>query len=940
MDQVIQQQEAAAAAAPAAGTQERIRLDVLRSYGILGTPAEPDFDRLVHLAGLICQAPMALLSFVDADEVWCKSALGLGQRRLQRETALCDHVVRAGTGLVVGDAMRDPRFRGNPLVRSAPALRAYAGMPLTAPSGYVLGVLAVADYTPRLFDEVQTQALRSLAGQVMAQLELRRLQMLKTAEAGIMAQIAAEAPLEQVLASIARMVCGHDPRFGCALMLADDSRLRLRLTMSRGLPPALAAVLDGVAIGPGAGSCARAAAERRSAVARDIATNPDWAPLGQPALAYGLRACWSMPVLAADGEVLGTVALYAHAAGEPGADEWELMRSCAQLAGVAVERARAARALRRQATLLDQARDSIVVYGVDGRISYWNKGAERLHGWTAAEMLGRPATTILDDRRLDPARLRRALRQHGEWLGEITLRHKSGRTIAVECRKTLVRDERGRAQAVFSICTDVTERKRAEERMHHMASHDQLTQLPNRRHMVERLKQAQARSGAAGATGALLFIDLDNFKSLNDTLGHRYGDLVLQQVAERLRICVREGDLVARFGGDEFVLLLEHLGSGDEEAARQTETAAGRVLEALNRPYRIMGQQYSSAASVGIALFRGLDPAPEELIKQAELAMYQAKSAGRNTMRLFTPEMQAKANARSAIEKDMRAGLDGGEFSLDYQPQVDRAGRIVGAEGLMRWRHARLGVISPAEFIPVAEETGMIHALGRLALQAAMLQLRAWRDDPALAGLTLAVNVSARQFHEPGFVGDVLDLLAQTGAPARLLKIELTESSLVRSVDDTIARMLELKRHGIRFSLDDFGTGYSSLSYLKRFPLDQIKIDQSFIQDALDDQDSIAIVATIITLGHTLQMEVIAEGVETERHRQMLADLGCEMYQGYLFSRPLPPAQLETLLRMQHLDSSAGIGAGCRPTSATTATTATTVATVAPAAPSTEDEAT
>ena len=438
-------------------------------------------------------------------------------------------------------------------------------------------------------------------------------------------------------------------------------------------------------------------------------------------------------------------------------------------------------------------------------------------------------------------------------------------------------------------------RKGAEDEIRQLAFYDPLTGLPNRRLLTDRLQHALAAVIRSKRHGGLLFIDLDNFKTINDTLGHGKGDLLLQQVAERLSGCVRVGDTVARQGGDEFVIMLMDLSDVGCEAAMQTELIGEKILAALNRPYQFAGHVYHTSASIGATLFDGQLESPDELLKRADLAMYRAKAAGRNTLRFFEADMQAAVTRRAGLETDLRAGLAEQQFLLYYQAQIDASGRVGGAEALLRWRHPVRGFTSPAEFIPAAEESGLILPLGRWVLETACRQLAAWSGRPATAHLTLAVNVSARQFRQPDFIGQVVELLERSGADPHKLKLELTESMLLDDVEQTIVKMSALKALGVGFSLDDFGTGYSSLSYLKRLPLDQLKIDQSFVRDVLSDPNDAAIVCTIVALAQSLGLAVIAEGVETEQQRDFLARNGCKAWQGYLFSRPVPLAQFELL---------------------------------------------
>ena len=399
--------------------------------------------------------------------------------------------------------------------------------------------------------------------------------------------------------------------------------------------------------------------------------------------------------------------------------------------------------------------------------------------------------------------------------------------------------------------------------------------------------------------GAVIFIDLDDFKSINDTSGHEIGDMLLQQVAPILSSCVREVDTVARLGGDEFVIVLEGLTEEIDDAAAQVKAVARKVLDAINRTYHVGGTEHHTTGSIGITLFGHKPVVVDELLKQADLAMYQSKLAGRNTLRFFDEEMQLVATKRAMLESDIRKGVHENQFLLHYQPQFNSDGKMIGAESLLRWQHPQRGLVFPADFIALTEESGMILPLGAWVLKAACIQLVSWASRDNAAHLTMAVNVSSHQFKQHDFVEQVLHTIAETGANPLRLKLELTESLLLDNVEDVIVKMSSLKSHGIGFSLDDFGTGYSSLSYLKRLPLDQLKIDRTFIRDVLIDPDDAVIAKTIISLGKSLGLSVIAEGVETEAQCQFLREQDCHEYQGYLFSKPLAPDEFERFLNRQ-----------------------------------------
>lgn len=430
-----------------------------------------------------------------------------------------------------------------------------------------------------------------------------------------------------------------------------------------------------------------------------------------------------------------------------------------------------------------------------------------------------------------------------------------------------------------------------------LSTTDPLTRLPNRRLLMERLHQALAARMRNGQTGALLFIDIDNFKNLNDTLGHDMGDLMLQQVAKRLEYCVREGDTIARIGGDEFVVMLEDLSRVPLEAAAQTEAVGEKIRDTLNQPYQLGTYEYLSSPSIGATLFNDDSQTVEELLKQTDIAMYQAKKAGRNTLRFFDPQMQSAIDARSVLEVELRKAIEKEQFRLYYQIKVDSSCQPYGAEGLIRWMHPVRGLVDPDAFIPLAEETGLIRPIGQWVLETACAQLRAWQANPLTQKLILSVNVSAKQFHQADFVEQVKSALARHAVAPNLLKLELTEGMLLENVDEIVSTMNALNALGVRFSLDDFGTGYSSLQYLKQLPLDQLKIDRSFVRDLADDHSDKAIVRTIIAMAQSLNLDVIAEGVETEAQLSLLQSKGCSNFQGFLFGTPVPIEQFELLFK-------------------------------------------
>ena len=641
----------------------------------------------------------------------------------------------------------------------------------------------------------------------------------------------------------------------------------------------------------------------------DVSIDESFAPWRENALSHGLRAVIYLP-LKDQAHTFGLMALFSDKALAVGDEEINLLQQMANDVAFGIGNLRAQTTqrnadtrIREQASLLDKAQDAILVCGPDQCVRFWNKGAERLYGYTAEQAIGQPVHTLIYATSTDFLAATQQVLRDGEWNGELVQQRRDGSVMTAECRWTRVIDEHTQHASILSIHTDVSQRKAAAREIEQLAFYDQLTGLPNRQLLGERLVQSHLHSQRTGLIGALMFIDLDNFKTLNDTLGHAWGDQLLRVVSSRLLHCVREQDTVARFGGDEFVISLVALDADVARARSKASLVGEKILEAMREPIQLSDYEHQGSCSIGIAIRDKHEDTVDELLKRADLAMYRAKAAGRNTLKVFEPDMQTKINARAENEGDLRRAVVQQEFLLHYQPQLGCDGRITGAEALVRWQHPQRGIVSPMEFVFLAEETGLIHQIGRWVLETACRQLAQWMQNAnrlALqgmplpnSGLMVSVNVSVQQFRHPEFVAQVISAVKTSGIDPRSLKLELTESLLVDDVEATISKMTALKSLGIAFSLDDFGTGYSSLAYLKRLPLDELKIDQSFVRDVLTDPNDAAIARTIVALAQSLGLSVIAEGVETAAQRAFLAEHGCNAYQGYLFSRPLPVAAFE-----------------------------------------------
>lgn len=551
------------------------------------------------------------------------------------------------------------------------------------------------------------------------------------------------------------------------------------------------------------------------------------------------------------------------------------------------------------AAIAFESQEAMFITDASNIIIKVNRSYTVITGYSAEEAIGM-TPNILSSGRQDKhfyVSMWHSINHSGSWVGEIWNRRKNGELFPCLLNITAVKHANDEITNYVATMIDITFSKAASDEIKILAFYDSLTRLPNRRLLIERLTQALAVSARSGKKGALLFLDIDHFKNINDALGHDLGDTFLQEVSQRISQCVRASDTVARLGGDEYVVLLEGLGSESLLAASDVETCAIKILHSLNQIYYLGSHTCHSSASIGAVLFDKNSNSIEELLKQADIAMYEAKNDGRNTLRFFDPKMQIAIAARAELESDLRTAIEQNQFELFYQMQVDGQHQILGAEVLIRWQHPERGLVSPIDFIPLAEETGLILEIGQLVLDASCLQLKNWEQDPNKNHLKLSVNVSAKQFHQDSFVQQVESTIAKHLINPSLLNLELTESMLLDDAEGTIASMNQLKRIGIQFELDDFGTGYSSLQYLKKLPLYQLKIDRSFVRDISEDSNDRALVTTIINMSHSLGLKVIAEGVETAEQLQFLKEKGCDHYQGYYFSKPVPIAEFEAQLK-------------------------------------------
>lgn len=545
-----------------------------------------------------------------------------------------------------------------------------------------------------------------------------------------------------------------------------------------------------------------------------------------------------------------------------------------------------------------ESQEGMVVTDAEGVILRINSAFTRITGYTADEVVGKNPN-ILNSGRQDQkfyAAMWESINTTGFWEGEIWNKRKNGDIYPEHLTISAVKNQSGVVSNYVGTLTDITMSKKSAEVIQHLAFYDALTGLPNRRLLQDRMNQALSSSFRTDRLNSIMFIDLDNFKSINDTLGHDIGDLLLQQASQRINSCLREGDTVSRQGGDEFVVMLNDLSEHELEAANQTELVGEKILAALRLPYRLADRSYHLTSSIGAALFGRQNRSIEEIMRQADIAMYQAKKDGRNTLRFFDPAMQESICTRAELERDLRIAIEKHQFELYYQLHTDSSRAPLGAEALIRWNHPERGLVSPVEFIPFAEEAGMILQIESWVLETACHQLKEWEGDELTSDLIMAVNISAKQFHQSDFVERVKNALNHHGIKTSRLRFELTETILVDNIQEAIVKMSAIREMGIAFSLDDFGTGYSSLQYLQRLPLIQLKIDKSFVEDIFSNENNQRIVETIISMALGLKLEVIAEGVETEEQLEFLATHGCQKYQGYLFGKPMPADKFKSSL--------------------------------------------
>lgn len=733
--------------------------------------------------------------------------------------------------------------------------------------------------------EIEQRQLADMARDNLQQMETLRVYMLE--------QVTSAIPLKAILVNVVLKLEAIIPDSLCAILLLDQDGRHLRHAASPSLPDFYVAALDGLQIGAAVGCSGNTVFTGTRTNVEDIASHADWASLRPLAEKAGLGACWSEPIFSNGSKALGAITVYYRTPSTPGSLDIELLEMSAHFIAIAIERKQSEVSLRKLSQAVEQSNDAIIITDKQINIEYVNTAFIKKSGYSLAELIGE------NPRLLQSGKTPRAtyddlwahLARGEPWQGELINKRKDGTEYVHLMNVAPLRDVDGRITHYVSNEEDITEHKRADERIHYLAHFDALTGLPNRALLEERANYAFNLTKRNQDSLALMFLDLDHFKNINDSLGHSLGDALLIELVKRLRLLVREGDTIARMGGDEFILLLP--GTNVHGA----EQVAQKLLEVVNQAYQIAQYDLTVTASIGIAIYPDDGADLESLSKNADAAMYRVKREGRNGYRFFTPEMQAQSVRHLQLVNGLRHALERDQLQVHYQPQISLLdGHVIGAEALLRWQHPELGAVSPAEFIPIAEESGLIFPIGEWVLRTAVQQLKTWHDR-GLGPLVMSVNLSTVQFRHSDLPDLITRILDDAGLPPEHLELELTEGVAMHDPQGAITVMNNLHERGIRMSIDDFGTGYSSLSYLKKFKIYKLKIDQSFVRDISTDAEDKAIVVAIISMAQSLGLRTIAEGVETKAQLEFLREQGCAEVQGYYYSKPLPAEQLEAFLR-------------------------------------------
>ncbi|MDX8376753.1 MAG: EAL domain-containing protein [Mariprofundales bacterium] len=752
------------------------------------------------------------------------------------------------------------------------------------------------NHAPIVIDNQEEVGSLHIAHDITSLVQIENIEALR---ARVLEEVAHGAPVNKSLHILALSMEQSCPDWHVSILLLDKEGKHLLHGVAPSLPNHYNNLVDGLEIGENIGSCGSAAFLNKPIFIADIHKHENWNIAGfrTAAASIGMNACWSQPIFSHNNTLLGTFAVYLAEVGMPTVEQQSLLRNAAHLAGIAIARELSDQQLRLGSTVFQCSAEGMMVTDINANIVAINKAFTIITGYSEAEVIGNKPD-ILKSGRHDKS-FYTSLWQHlhdiGIWQGEVWNRRKNGEIFAEWLTISSVRNDDDEVSQYVGIFSDITELKVSQEKLDHLAHHDPLTGLPNRLLLHARLKHALARAHQEQHQVAVLFIDLDRFKNVNDSLGHPIGDVLLQKCAQRLLQCVTEEDTIARLGGDEFIVVLECI--NDSQIAA---TTARSMIELMAKPFHIEKHVMVIGASIGISLYPDDGYDVTQLLKNADTAMYRAKDGGRNAYHFYTEELTVDAVERFALENSLRQALVNDEFELYFQPMLSlNTHDIVTAEALVRWRHPEQGIIMPDRFIPLAEETGLIESLGEWVLRAACIQAKQWQDQD-LPAFNISVNLSARQLGGTDLVNIVRNILKETGLPPSSLELEITETSIIMHAEQALQNLKELRKLGITLSIDDFGTGYSSMDYLKRFSVHKLKIDQSFVRDIPGDRSNEAIVQAMIALGHSLNLTVIAEGVETHQQRQFLKKHNCDEMQGFLLSKPVEADTFSKLLSQHH----------------------------------------
>ncbi len=752
-----------------------------------------------------------------------------------------------------------------------------------------VGLLLLTGRTAQISEQVKikTRDLRNTNSRLNQQIELRQqLEAEQLSRNAILEAVAKGKDFKKILTDIITSVEKSNPEMICSILLLDEKGQHLHLGAAISLPDFYTDALEGMAIGEGQGSCGTAAYTAKRVIVENIMTHPFWASYKALAESAGLQACWSEPVVSSKKKVLATFAIYFRSPRAPSREDKSFIQRMAELTAITIERKQAEDELR-IAAITFQSHDAVVITDINGTILRINQAYTDITGYSAAEVLGKNAN-ILNSGTHNKAfftSLYSELANKGRWEGEVWNRRKNGEVFPERMIITAVIDDL-KITHYIGIFSDISDQKQKEEKIKQLAFYDPLTALPNRRLLLERLDQAVINTKRHKYFGAVIYLDLDHFKSLNDTLGHHVGDEMLVMVAARIKSVIRQEDTACRLGGDEFVVLISVYDTSLVAMIEQASIVAEKIRDILNQPFDLAQGQHLFSCSIGVSVFPDTVEEPVQILEQADTAMYRSKKLGRNRVSFFSEQMQAEHNRKAYLERMLLTALNQKQFLMYYQGQTNDKGQILSAEALLRWQHPEQGMVSPAEFIPIAENSHLIVDIGNWVLTTVCQQIKKWQDSGYYLE-HIAVNISPRQFRQEDFIAQLKKSIAHAGIEAKYLMLELTEGIVIEDIQDTINKMLQIQLMGITISIDDFGTGYSSLTYLKQLPLSQLKIDQSFVRDINIDTSDEIIVESIIALAHKLGLEVIAEGVETAEQLAFLTENGCKKYQGYYFYRPV-----------------------------------------------------